>query len=380
MRAPESILVINTRRIGDLLLTTPLLHSLKAAWPSARLDVLVFKGSESVLAHNPDVNNLLLIDERPDWKSHWALLRRIWRSYDLAISTLSGDRPTLYAAWAGKKSQGLLIPERKQAWKQHLLSLWTPFDDRNTHTVRMYLALAEQLGIPAIPKVRIHWTPAQARRVDSMLEGLAPFAVLHVYPKYVYKMWHKAGWVNIGHWLQAQGLQVILTGSDDTSERACVHDLAKSLPGALDFSGQLNLNEIAYLLSKAIVFIGTDTSVTHIAAAVAVSTVTLMGPTNPVKWGAWPESAAAKSLLPSPWKNIAPIQQVGNVTLIQGLGDCVPCHKAGCEDHNESPSLCLQNLAPERVIAALEKLFAKNQTSDQIMADQQVEPITPTKP
>jgi len=338
-------------------LTTPLLHSLKAAWPETRLDVLVFKGSESVLAHNPDVDRLLLVDERPDWKSHWTLLRRIWRSYDLAISTLAGDRPILYAAWAGKKSQGLLITGRKHAWKQHLLSLWTPFDEQDTHTVRMYLALAEQLGIPPLPQVRMHWTPDQAMRVESMLKGVGDYAVLHVYPKYVYKMWHKAGWLSVGKWLQAQGLRVILTGSNDVAEQACVRDIANSLPGALDFSGQLNLNEIAYLLSKSRVFIGTDTSVTHIAAAVGVPTLTLMGPTNPVKWGAWPQSSASEPLARSPWKNIALLQKSGNVTLVQGLGDCVPCHKAGCEDHIYSHSLCLQTLAAERVIAALENIF-----------------------
>lgn len=52
-RPPRTILVAAPRRIGDVLLTTPLVRSLKARWPDAQIDMLVFRGTEGVLEHNP---------------------------------------------------------------------------------------------------------------------------------------------------------------------------------------------------------------------------------------------------------------------------------------------------------------------------------------
>ena len=55
--ARPRILVVSLRRIGDLLLTTPLIRSLRRAWPDARIDVLVFKGTDRILAGNPDIDD-----------------------------------------------------------------------------------------------------------------------------------------------------------------------------------------------------------------------------------------------------------------------------------------------------------------------------------
>ena len=106
MKSRKKILVIVTRRIGDVLLTTPLIHSLRCAWPAAKIDVLVFSGTEGILANNPDINDVITVAQRPTLTEHLRLMRRLWRSYDIALSTMSSDRPTLYARIAGKYSVG----------------------------------------------------------------------------------------------------------------------------------------------------------------------------------------------------------------------------------------------------------------------------------
>ena len=63
---PRRILVIVTRRIGDVLLATPLIRSLKQAWPQAQIEALVFEGTQGVLAGNPDMAAVHTIAERPD--------------------------------------------------------------------------------------------------------------------------------------------------------------------------------------------------------------------------------------------------------------------------------------------------------------------------
>ena len=50
MKIPRKILVIITRRLGDVLLATPLIRTIREAWPAAAIDVLVFKGTEGIIA------------------------------------------------------------------------------------------------------------------------------------------------------------------------------------------------------------------------------------------------------------------------------------------------------------------------------------------
>ncbi|MDB5903676.1 MAG: putative lipopolysaccharide heptosyltransferase, partial [Betaproteobacteria bacterium] len=134
---PRNVLLIVTRRIGDVLLATPVVRSLKRSWPGTKIDLLVFEGTEGFVAASREVNRVLTVPERPTVMQHLKLAARIARRYDLALSLVPGDRPTLYAFVAGTKRAGLLVPARKERWKQRLLDAWIPFDNDDTHTVRM---------------------------------------------------------------------------------------------------------------------------------------------------------------------------------------------------------------------------------------------------
>ena len=96
--------MVALRRLGDVLLTTPLIRSLRRAWPEARIDALVFADTAGILAGNPDLNGVVTMPPRPTAVQSLALAARLWRQYDLAISTQSGDRPTVFAIIAGRVS------------------------------------------------------------------------------------------------------------------------------------------------------------------------------------------------------------------------------------------------------------------------------------
>ena len=102
------ILVVTLRRLGDALLTTPLIRTLRRAFPRARLDLLVFRGSDGILKGNPDIDSMMTMSERPSAGETLALVRALWRRYDLAISTQAGDRPTFFAMVAGRRRVGLV--------------------------------------------------------------------------------------------------------------------------------------------------------------------------------------------------------------------------------------------------------------------------------
>lgn len=351
--APRRILVVVTRRIGDVLLATPLIRSLKQAWPDSCIDALVFAGTEGALLGNADIDQVLTVPARPAVSRHVSLLASLFRRYDLALSLIPGDRPTLYAWLAGRRRIGLLVDQSDQRWKQRLLDKWVAFDPFNTHTVRAHLALAAALDIPLIGEVVLSSRPEDLATVDAVLgKPCAALAVLHPYPKFRYKMWHEAGWIEVARWLIDNGFRVALTGSPDADERAYVDVIAAQLPDALNLCGKLTLGGTAALLKRAKFYVGPDTAVTHMAAASGVPTIALFGPSDPVKWGPWPQEHPASS---NPWLRLGN-QRCGNVQLVQGPGVCVPCKLEGCDRHINSGSDCLQAIPATAIINYLKTM------------------------
>lgn len=353
---PRSVLVVVTRRIGDVLLATPLMRSLKLAWPGTAVDALVFDGTQGAIAANPDVRRVHTIPQRPGPLQHLAFVLRLARRYDLALSLVPGDRPTLYAYLAGRWRAGLLLATRKERWKRRFLHRWIAFDERDTHTVLMHLALAEAVGIAPRREVVVAWNADDERQVDALLagNGALPLAVLHPFPKYNYKMWRGNAWIETAQWLAAHGYRIVLSGGPDAAERDYVRDLARAMPAAaLDLAGKLTLGGTGCLLSRAALYVGPDTAVTHMAAALGVPTIALYGPTDPVKWGPWPRDYQGSG---NPWRRLGD-QSVGRVRLIQGAAACAPCGHEGCGRHIASFSDCLQQMSAAKVIAAIESLL-----------------------
>ena len=314
--------------------------------------MLVFKGCEAVLEANPDIGEVVAVSERPGFFEHLSLVARLRRRYDLAVSLLAGDRPTLYAWLAGRRRVGTLIDDDANRWKRRLLDAWVPFDNLHTHTVAMNLRVVAQLGIAAKATPVLSWPPAAAASARELIAGLggARFAVLHVSPKFVYKSWTAEGWGQMAQALAAEGLRVIIAGGASPEERTFVQSLLPAMPeNVMNLAGKIDLATLGCLISQAALYVGTDTAVTHMAAASGIPTVALFGPSNPVKWGPWPAGFGAK--LPSPWQ-MRGSGRAGNVFLVQGETHCVPCLQEGCERHVNSRSDCLQHLPAARVIDA----------------------------
>ncbi len=346
---PQRILVVCTRRIGDVLLITPLIRSLRRAWPNAQIDALVFRGTAGVLEGNPDLGELIVVPERSTKMARWRELRQLWNRYGLSFSCVPSDRARLYAWAASRHHMGMLAAGESTA-KLRLMDNAVRFDDINTHTLSMGLQLADLVGVARCPYV----VPPTAG--GSLPPGIGQaFAVLHPYPKFNYKMWTEAGWIALAQALQGRGFQVLLTGSNEAEEVAYCQRLATT-SGALSLAGELSLAQTADLLRQAELFVGPDTAVTHLAAACGIPTVALFGPSNPVKWGPWP---SGRDVIDSPWQLVGSARH-GNVMLLQGSGECVPCRLEGCDRHQTSWSRCLQEMPAARVIdAALGMLESK---------------------
>ena len=349
------------RRLGDVLLASALVRSVRRAWPAAQLEVLVNAGSAAALQGNSDIDRLWVQPERSSKRETLRLAARLWRRYDLSISALYNDRPHLWAFIASRNRAGVVPPHEHPGarWKRWLASAWCELDLGQLHAVEQYLRLADVLGIERVPEV-VPPRPAQASAEDDGDDR--PYVVVHPSPLYRYKAWTIEGWRALLRHLIGRGFDVRLTGGPAPAERAVSGAILEGLPAeerqhVTDLGGALAFAELTPLIERARLFVGPDTSVTHLAAATGTPTIALFGPSHPIAWGPWPMRWSGKGT--SPWEMKAPLQRQGNVWLVQGQGDCVPCLQEGCDRHPDSHAQCLDELSAQRVIDVVEQVLAE---------------------
>lgn len=348
----KRILVIATRQIGDVLLTTPAIRAARECWPDAEIHVLGFAGTLGMLAGNPDVARLIETPARLGWRGLLALLRQLWRQYDLALVTQASDRAHLIG-WIAARQRSGLLPQHGGSnwWKRRLLAHAVPIagDRGDVHVAVEKLALLDPWRSPSARPPQV--IPPAARPVPQALAAqLRPgYLVVHAPSMWPYKQWPLEHYAQVVGGLLADGHQVVLTGSAGTRDQECIAPLRAlgSAPALLDASGQLDFRQLRSLLGDAALYIGPDTSVSHLAAACGIPTLAVFGPTNPLRWAPWPAQPRAREL----FERSAASQSEGNVTVLQGSAPCVPCGRAGCENHVHSRSDCLLQITPGRVLA-----------------------------
>ena len=345
------ILVITPAQIGDVLLCTPLIRAARAHWPDARVDVLGFAGTLDLLSGNPDVGELI---EIPRSRSRGAQLRQAWklrRQYDLALVTRTSDRSHLYGIVSARMRSALFPDHAGSSWKRRFAQHGT-VPTPATHQVLLKLRLLEPwIDQPATLSLQ---PPAAAPLPPAIEAQLAhPCVVVQVPSMWRYKQWPPEHFRRVVDGLLDDGVQVVLTGSGSGTDRSQIEQVLGTdvPPGLLDLAGKLSLPQLCTLLERADVYLGPDTSVTHLAAAVGIPIVTLFGPTNPQDFGPWPRNHPASQ----PWQRRATRQQVDNIVVLQGPDlpgrACVPCNQMGCQHLHDSTSHCLVALEPQRVLS-----------------------------
>lgn len=373
---PKKVLFIATRQIGDVLVTTPLISKARELWPDAEFHFLGYRGKLDMLHDNPDIAEIIETSDRPGFSEYLALFNRLFQRYDLAIVTQPSDRAYLYGLVAAFRRVGVLggHPQGKdgQDHKMAKQNAWKKFISMHTVTVDYFAqhVIAEKLRLlevfyknpKEVFKQAITVTPPAGEALAPLVANLLvqPYAVVHPGPLTAYKRWPLAYWQELITWLVAQGLQVVLSASPAKQDLQLNLDIIALLDestrkGVIDSAGLLTIPQAGTLLRSAALYIGVDTSITHLAAACNIPTITLFGATPPTNFGPWPNGYVGEQ----PYQLRARSQTVGNVTILQGPGECVPCRKAGCEDKSDSRSECLDLLEPSQVIEAVKNVLQK---------------------
>jgi heptosyltransferase III len=357
------ILVIALRRLGDVLFATSLTASLRRAYRDAVIDVLVFEGTAGILAGNPDIDRVVTMPQRSSAWQSLVLALRLAKRYHLAVSTQSGDRPTLFALIAGRRHVGPVDGGSRGALRRR--ALWRSVGPQpGSHRLEDMLRLADAIGIARVRRLVCPGcvSSADEGRASHVPDGSetpprhdteGDYAVIHAAPMFQYKRWTVDGWRAVAASLLARGLRVVATGGPGAEERAFLDHVWGPLPDVARKDGQLSWPQLANLLAGARLFVGPDTSVTHLAAATGCPTVALFGPTDPRQWGPVPAAG-----LDPMWDRAGTIQRRNNVWLVQHPLPCLPCQKEGCERHIASFSRCLDELSQVRVLEAADAALA----------------------
>ena len=375
---PKKILFIATRQIGDVLVTTPLISKARELWPNAQFHFLGYRGKLDMLYGNPDIAEIIETSDRPSFGEYLSLFNRLFQRYDLAIITQPSDRAYIYGLIAAFRRVGVLgghpqgkdvedkskrsKSEKQNAWKKFICMHTVTVDYFNQHVITEKLRLLEVFfRNPAelFSKPIIVTPPDGEPLTPSIANALVqPYVVIHPGPLTAYKRWPLAYWQQLITYLVKKDLQVVLSASPAKQDVQLNHDIISLLDDqtaakVINAAGKLSLPQAGTLLRGAALYIGVDTSITHLAAACNTPTITLFGATPPTNFGPWPNGFIGKQ----PYQLRARSQTVGNVTILQGPGECVPCRKAGCFDRADSNSECLDFLEPAHVITAVEQVI-----------------------
>ena len=214
------VLVICTRQIGDVLLTTPLIAAARARWPEAEVDVLGFAGTLGMLQGNRDVHAFVEVPPGSGWRQSLGLIRRYARRYDLAFIAQYSDRAHLYGAFLARHRSGLVLRDRRDSWwKRLLLDHAVTVDEDQTHAVLEKLRLIAPWA-PAPSTIRVQ-PPAGRALPEALARRLAERrVVLHVPTLVRYKLWPIPHQIELVRALVDEGLQVLLSGGPSEADRA----------------------------------------------------------------------------------------------------------------------------------------------------------------
>ena len=327
--ASERLLVFRPGAIGDFILALPALAALRAAFPAAALTV-VGPAAALPLARGAGLADVALTADD-------ARLTPLFAAG--GVDAPLALRPTQAVLWTGAAGVALAENLRALGVARVVRAPSQPPPGCGQHVadylVESLAPLGVQVSPPAVPEVR----PGAAQRaraaafLDQQGEPGTRWLALQVGSGSPRKNWPAAHFATVAEALAAWGLRPLLVAGPAEEEAvAAVAPPLRPLRPAL--AQDWPLDELAALLAHCAGYVGGDSGITHLAAAVGAPVVAVFGPTDPARW--------------------AP--RGPRVAIVRRPVACQPCTWEAmwaCPHRG-----CLTELAPEAVVAAAVQRFA----------------------
>ena len=337
----SKILLLRTDNIGDVLLLTPTIKSIKKKYPMAELDVLVRPSVVDILAHNPDVTRV--IASRVPWfmakhsiRDYIHLFRDIINirkaRYDLIIDFRGDFRNIFFYLYFGN---GKYRISSNRSGGGYLLTHVVDFNE-DCHAIEKNNSLLYPLGIfshnrtMSMTVVEEDRTALQAKVGQSLLNNNIIIGI-HPGASSLTRRWSLDKFADVILEISSQFPCTIFV-SGDHSEKSLGAELRRLVgpsTNMLDLTGLLSLKELAALLEKTSLFICNETGIMHLAIALNIKTISLFGPQLPRKYG----------------------HENGNSQILWKEFDCCPClHHLACKKSGTTLALCLDSITSKDVM------------------------------
>ena len=353
----ERVLVVRLRSIGDTVLATPSLFALRRFLPNAQIDILLEDWVAPLLEGSNLVDDVIAVGDSNSSKlSMTRELRR--RKYDVAFDLHGGTTASFFVRASGARHLVGYSHYQYSFLYNHLLSSAKDFWHReNVHSAEQQLALLGSVGVPVDnrPKSRLDVSEKALASLDKKLhaktqrpqseEGRTArvsewhergnYALLHPGTAFFTKQWSAENFARTADRLAENGLSVVAIGSKDETD--VLDQLRDAATVPVKTFDDLTLPEITALASKARVFVGNDSGIAHIAAAVNTPSVVIFGSSNRDHWRPWTD---------------APNE------IVYEEFHCQPCAGYECREFGDAP--CIKTVKTDVVFAAIDRVLAAN--------------------
>ncbi len=338
------ILVLRYRFIGDTVLTVPFLRNLRAAFPQARIDLMLEPFSGQVIEGCPYVDRIVPFELRTihrysrqnergkvsAYLQYWRMIRQ--EGYDAAF-VLKRSLSSALLAWAAG------VPRRIGFATEHRSFLLTdPVPYRHDqHEVENFLDCLRSVDIP-VGSAHLELWPlpgdlqrSRDRFAETCWKDGDIKVIIHAAASLPAKQWPLERFAAVMRALQARHpVRFVYTGA--RADSSLYEEIEKGGPfGGMNLCGTTSLRENIAVYRTCDLFFGVDSGPMHMAAAAGVPVVALFGPTDERKWGPW---------------------GAGHTVITKRLA-CRPCKPHKCPENE-----CMRQISVSEVLDVLERKIA----------------------
>jgi heptosyltransferase III len=283
------ILLLQLKRIGDLILTTPAIAALREKFPEASVTLVISHECEDLLPAIASVDRTLVT--RRNMRDVTMLFAVAREKFDYCIDFTRNDRSALLAFLSG--AQKRVVSHRIKVQSKSRARVYNEFARhrmREMHTLDYHLALLEPLGIGnASPALQLELPRAASEQADKLCLDAKignSFIIFHPGSARVEKFWETQRWADvIDHARRDYDVDLVLTGGASELEQEHILEIkAKLRRPIIDLSGKTDLLTLTALIAQARLVVTVDSAPMHLAAATQTPQVVLFGPTNPFHW------------------------------------------------------------------------------------------------
>ncbi len=283
-----NILLLQLKRIGDLVLTTPVIAALRDKFPEAVLTLIVSREGAPLLPAITGVDRTYVIHRK---LSDVKIFRAVaLEKFDYCLDFTGNDRSALLAWLSG--AQKRIASNWTRVQSKFRAGAYNEFvADRvsDLHTLDFHLTLLEPLGIRNVSTAIKLQPPAAREKANDIRRGHKidhPFVIFHPGSARKEKFWHAQRWAEVIDYARTvlKFTPVLTSGNSALEQRHIAEIKSKLAQPVADLSGKIDLLTLTALVEQARMIVTVDTAPMHLAAAVRTPQVVLFGPTNPFHW------------------------------------------------------------------------------------------------